>query len=387
MKIFIATEAKIYLIDDRLYSTNSFRIVLKRYHDAFQEVILCSRIYHADISSLPGRYEEITSLVSETVNVRTLKEAALGKHDAEMRQQIGKCSLVVARVPSVAANHAAAIARKLHVPYLVEVVGCTWDSYWNYSTASKLLAAPSYLMMRRTVGKADYAVYVTEHFLQKRYPCHCPTISASNAIIDCSEPGVLEKRLRHIVEAKEKTCVLFTAAAIDVPYKGQEYVIRAMKLLLEKGLRVEYRLAGNGSPDRLQHIADECGVSNQVVFLGGLTRQRVMEELDSADIYIQPSLQEGLPRSVIEAMSRACPSLGAKTAGIPELIPQECIFRRADPADTAAVIEKMVRADRAVYAQQNYKKAHEYDQAVLQERRNSFYDRIKQAVSGGSRQG
>ena len=54
----------------------------------------------------------------------------------------------------------------------------------------------------------------------------------------------------------------------------------------------------------------------------------MFEWLDDMDLYIQPSLQEGLPRAVVEAMSRGLPALGAHTGGIPELLGEDCIFPR-----------------------------------------------------------
>ena len=376
MKIFIATETKMYRVNGRLFASNSFHKVLERYHNAFENNTLCTRISNIKMEELPKSYEDATDCIEETLELNSLKEVALGKRDGEIRKKIQECKLVVARVPSIVAYKAASIGKKLGIPYLVEVVGCTWDSYWNYNWKSKPIAAPSYLIMRNIVKNADYASYVTEHFLQNRYPCKCESINASNVIIDCSEKGVLEKRLAKIKQKKDKKIVLFTAAAIDVAYKGQEYVIRAMKILREKGIEAEYRLAGNGDPGRLKAIAKECGVLDSVVFLGSLPRSGVMDALDACDIYIQPSLQEGLPRSVIEAMSRGCPALGARTAGIPELIAKECVFKRADPADTARAIEMLANSDLASYAKTNYQKAMEYDNAVLEKRRNAYYQKI-----------
>ena len=357
MRIFIATETKVYRIKERLYTSNSFHKVIERYHSAFRDIVLCTRISDIEQANLPKSYEDATDCIEKAVELNNLKDAALGKYDAKIRNCMESCKLVVARVPSVIAYRTAAIGKKLGIPYMVEVVGCTWDSYWNYNWKSKPLAGPAYLWMRQVVKNANYASYVTEHFLQKRYPCKCDSIHASNVIIDCSEEGVIEKRLKKIQGKKDRHFVLFTAAAIDVPYKGQEYVIKAVKLLCNKGLDVEYRLGGNGSPDRLKRIAEECGVADHIIFLGGLPRTGVMSELDSCDIYIQPSLQEGLPRSVIEAMSRGCPALGAHTAGIPELIAPECVFTRANSVDTARAIEMIIEADMTDYAKKNYQKA------------------------------
>lgn len=71
----------------------------------------------------------------------------------------------------------------------------------------------------------------------------------------------------------------------------------------------------------------ENGVADRVVFKGQMKHQQVLEWIDSLDIYIQPSMQEGLPRALIEAMSRACPAIGSSTGGIPELLPSDAILK------------------------------------------------------------
>ena len=381
MRIFIATESRIYKIGDNYYANNSFRKTLERYYKAFGNVTLCTRIIESAKDNLPVTYEFATDIISDTIIIPNLEGVAIGKHNNVMENAIKKSNLVVARVPSIVAYRAASIAKKNNIPYITEAIGCAWDSYWNYSIKSKFFAVPFYLMMRNTIMHANYATYVTESFLQRRYPCNCPSIYASNVIINCSEKGIIEKRIEKINGRNKTKLVLLTAAAIDVPYKGQEYIIRAIKELTAKGLDVEYRLAGNGNPDRLRAIARESGVENKIVFLGALPREGVMHEMDNCDVYIQPSLQEGLPRSLIEAMSRGCPALGARTAGIPELIAKECVFSRANPSDAARKIEQINRANMCMYANMNYKKATEYDFDVLENRRNVFYHRIITEIS------
>ena len=104
--------------------------------------------------------------------------------------------------------------------------------------------------------------------------------------------------------------------------------------------------------------------------------------MDEADIYIQPSLQEGLPRSMIEAMSRGCVCLGARTAGIPELINDEFVFRRKSVKDIAKYIKKVCEDTDIEYeCMRNYQKAKEYEDTVLQKRRNAFYSEIMTDIS------
>ncbi|MFR9276345.1 glycosyltransferase [Finegoldia magna] len=86
-------------------------------------------------------------------------------------------------------------------------------------------------------------------------------------------------------------------------------------------------LQGGGNQDYLLSIAKTYHVEDRVIFWGRLSPEKVQEWMDKVDIYIQPSLQEGLPRSVIEAMSRGCLVLGART-GIPELLDPRFVVKR-----------------------------------------------------------
>ena len=168
MRVFVAGESILYRVDNELYAKNSFSKVLERYHKAFGNVIICTRIYEIDKKDLPVTYEYVSRLVQETLAVGSLLNVALGRVDKAMETKIRECKFVIARTPSVVAYHAARYAQKNDIPYLAEVSGCAWDAYWNYSWWSKMLALPAFLMMRKTVRKASYASYVTERFLQKR---------------------------------------------------------------------------------------------------------------------------------------------------------------------------------------------------------------------------
>ena len=84
------------------------------------------------------------------------------------------------RLPSLVSLKVYRLARKNSKKYLTEVMGCAWDAYWNHSIVGKLLAPGMFLGMRRMVKKADYCVYVTKSFLQKRYPCNNESVGISN---------------------------------------------------------------------------------------------------------------------------------------------------------------------------------------------------------------
>ena len=133
---------------------------------------------------------------------------------------------------------------------------------------------------------------------------------------------------------------------------------------------------------RLHNVASECGVEDQVVFAGRKSLDEVFALLDEADIYIQPSLQEGLPRSVIEAMSRGCPAIGAKTAGIPELIAPECVVKRKSYRDIAETVIAIANSAKMTeLAIQNFLQSKDYLDDVLSVRREEYFLRVLQETA------
>lgn len=285
-------------------------------------------------------------------------------------EEIWKSDLVIVRSADVVPIE---LCKKYNKPYAVEVVGCPWDSLWNHSLKGKILAPIVFLCSKYIIRQAKYVLYVTNEFLQRRYPTNGKTVGCSNVSIHIAEMTVLAERLEHI-KIHEGKIVLGTAAALYVRYKGQEYVIRALAELKKRGYtNFEYQVAGGGSSEYLLETARRYDVIDQFKVIGRLTHDEVLEWLKGVDVYIQPSLQEGLPRAVIEAMSRAVPCIGTAIAGIPELLDKEMLFSRKDYIEIANILEKLSLEDFERYAKRNYEKAKEYDVDVLGKRRKDFY--------------
>lgn len=125
--------------------------------------------------------------------------------------------------------------------------------------------------------------------------------------------------------------VLGTAGFVNLKTKGQQDVIKALGILKKSGITsFKYSLIGLGDDSYLRRIAKENGVEEQVAFLGGKTHEEVFNWLDSIDIYVQPSYQEGLCRAIVEAISRACPVICSDAGGNNEIIESNFIFKRGD---------------------------------------------------------
>lgn len=310
------------------------------------------------IHELPDQYAS----VKDFLDYRTKR-----KINQIIEQAIISTDAVIVRLHG--ANQAIDYATKYGKPCLVEVVGCPFDALWNYNLKGKLLAISQCLRMKAYVKKAPNVIYVTERFLQKRYPTNGKHIGCSD--VKLSDIDSNNIKVKHKNSGR---FIIGTAAAIGVKYKGQQYVIKALGILKRMGFRnIEYQIAGHGDASYLENVAKKCNVTDQVRFMGSIPHDQISKWFKSLDLYIQPSNQEGLPRALIEAMSCALPCIGSNVGGIPELLDDAVIFKKKDVNVLASVIQKMFDLEfRKQQAQKNYKKSLEFEVAKLDKKRVDF---------------
>lgn len=295
---------------------------------------------------------------------------------------IKKNQYVIIRLDSFLGLIAARYCKKHKKAYLIEVVGCVWDSFWNKSGLGKCIAAPLFFCMKYYVKHANYVVYVTKSFLQRRYPTDGRSVNISNVYLPKHDDIILNERLKHIESINENKYIfqLVTVASVSVKYKGQDSVIRSLGELKSKGeLRFFYHLIGAGDQRYLRKIAEKYGVLDNICFHGNMNHDDVIRFLDNCDIYIQPSKQEGLPRALIEAMSRGLLCYGSRIAGIPELLDQEMMFS-TKKKNYKEIGEKLDKIDLKIYKKQsirNFKIAQEYENKILSNRRDAFFNEFK----------
>lgn len=298
-----------------------------------------------------------------------------------IKNAVLKSDYIVVRLPSITGFIAIDFAKKYNKPYLTEVVACPWDAYWNHSFKGKLFAPLMYYKTKKRVWNSEYVIYVTNNFLQKRYPSKGIGISCSNVSLKEFDNKVLDRRMEKIKNLKPGGKIIIgTTAAVNVRYKGQQYVIQALGKLKKNGItNYEYQLVGAGDQSYLKSIAQKYDVVDQVKFLGPKRHDEVFKWLDTIDIYVQPSKQEGLPRALIEAMSRGVPSIGAKTAGIPELLSSDCIFSNSknNINEICDLLTNFTQEKMRYQAKKNFVEAKKYEFSLLENKRRKFFEKFK----------
>lgn len=304
------------------------------------------------------------------------------KLKANIKSAVLNTDILIARLPSTSGRIAIYYARKFKIPYLVEVVGCPWDALWNHSLIGKIFAPYAFLKMKYMVRHAPFVQYVTSAFLQRRYPTLGLSVGVSDVIIPDLDPQVLENRIKNLKLSNfnNSPLVLATIAGIDVKFKGQDLVLRAIAILRKEGVACKYFLVGKGSGERLRTIAENLGILDSVVFYGELPRQKVLDFLNEVDLYIQPSFQEGLPRAIVEAMSRACPVIGSDAGGIPELISRDVVFSKGNLKGLLNIFRSLNKDYLIELAKINFERVHEFGFSTLEVRRQKFYEEFLRSL-------
>ncbi|WP_447472624.1 glycosyltransferase family 4 protein [Vibrio harveyi] len=299
--------------------------------------------------------------------------------NGKIQKLVSSTDVVIARLPSENGLKAIKYAKEYGVACIVEVVGCAWDGLWNYgSKLGKLYAPLAYLRMRRAVRKSDSILYVTNEFLQARYPASnsAITVAASNVNIN------FEPNLDLTPKTKEKL-IIGLIGNYKTNYKGIDIALEAASMLKLSGVKFELRILGNGNPSSYAKFIQEKGLESHIHFFEPLPSGKpVLNWLDNIDIYIQPSRQEGLPRALIEAMSRGCLCIGSSAGGIPELLLSDFVH---DVGSAKGLYDKIVYCtkikDQSSVKMRNYKESEKYDRELVNFKRREFFLEVMKNAS------
>lgn len=136
--------------------------------------------------------------------------------------------------------------------------------------------------------------------------------------------------------------LLFTGRLVG--FKNVEMLLHAAAIAHKGGTRFRVRLVGDGPErKRLKALAARLGIAATVDFVGTVPRSQVLHELRTADIYAFPSLREGGPWSLMEAMCAALPIICINTSGMSIVTDEDCAIRIA-PTSRDEIIREMAAA-------------------------------------------
>jgi glycosyltransferase involved in cell wall biosynthesis len=136
-----------------------------------------------------------------------------------------------------------------------------------------------------------------------------------------------------------------------VPKNGISDLVKAAAMLSEKRKEPVFKLLviGDGEQkNELAKLADDLGIKDKVIFIGLVDHSELPKYLKISDVFVRPSLSEGLGSAFLEAMAASTPVVGTPVGGIPDFLKNEetgLFCKVGDPEDIAQKIEKLVFDD------------------------------------------
>jgi len=105
--------------------------------------------------------------------------------------------------------------------------------------------------------------------------------------------------------------------------KGYNYALKACKFLKEQGIKFQYTIIGAKGDEELLYLRKVYDLENEVIFLGKVSSQEVIEYMQQAQLMVLPSIEEGIANVVVEAMAVGLPVISTNCGGMGELINHE----------------------------------------------------------------
>lgn len=195
----------------------------------------------------------------------------------------------------------------------------------------------------RILNKCDCIIVLSESWL-----------SFIKGITTCSDIRILENIVDNptvVTCERDSSCFHLLFLGLITQQKG---IFDLLDMLGDYRSEFEGRLClhvgGNGEVETLKSKIDGYGLNDIVRYEGWVSGERKIELFNRVDAYILPSYAEGLPISILEAMSYGLPVLSTPVGGIPEIVSSDTgiLFDPGDKEGMYAAV-KSVMTDKAEY--------------------------------------
>jgi glycosyltransferase involved in cell wall biosynthesis len=232
------------------------------------------------------------------------------------------------------AVYGAAAARLLNLPHVITMHGGF--------TVTKVLRRR--IALRWAMRQSDHTVMVSRA-TQRQFATE---LGVNEGMFTVVPNGVSlgdgdARRARAEFRIDERDCVLLAVGTLE-RHKGHQVLLEALARLVSAGLDAPWKLiiAGGRGGDQqgsLLNYVREMRLDNRVSIV--TNRDDIPDLLALADVFVMPSLFEGLPMALLEAMLARKAIIASRTAGIPEAIVDGREGLLVTPSDVAGLADAL----------------------------------------------
>jgi teichuronic acid biosynthesis glycosyltransferase TuaC len=235
-----------------------------------------------------------------------------------IENNIKKPDLIHARFSYLDGYGVLNICKKWNIPLVVDVHGSTEfkDYYFSIFLGKK---------QRKTINQSDKIICVAQWQVKKGLDLGIPegkiTCIPLGVDINTFKPRNKEK-IRHDFNITEQKIILFVGQLNKE--KGVDYLLKAISKIYSKShynKDVRIIIIGYGSEnENLTSLSKQLGITDKVTFTGPIMGEKLAKWYSLADIFVLPSLIEGRPSVINEAMASECAIVATNIGGIPEQV-------------------------------------------------------------------
>ncbi|MCU0241262.1 MAG: glycosyltransferase family 4 protein [Vicinamibacteria bacterium] len=224
-----------------------------------------------------------------------------------------------------------------------------WGTPLHHRVFLKLMA-PLLRLRNRALRRADAFVAISrpieQEFLAAGLPrerVHYIPHAVDTDRFRPAEPGEAARLRVRLGLPSGALLVVFTGRLLKG--KGLEYLIEAWAELAPALPRIHLAILGSGAgqmlsvEDEIKARAQALGLAGRITFTGRV--ENVDEYLRAGDVFVFPSVFEGLPHSIVEAAAAGLPSVASRAGGIPDVIVDQENGLLVPPADSAALAQAL----------------------------------------------
>ncbi|VWD20592.1 glycosyl transferase family 1 [Burkholderia lata] len=264
---------------------------------------------------------------------------------ARLTRAIRGAQTLMIRFPGNVATLALLLCWITRKPFSAEIVADPEDYFGKDASNHPFRRVAKWIHCRSTAfaaRRAQSVRYVTDAYLQEKYPPR--TRAASFGFSDAFLPDGLFAARGPDSLARPGSLRLVNVSMMHNRSKGHVALLEAMARLKRKNVAVVLTLVGDGAlRAELEAMAHTLGIANVVAFRGQIASEAVCATVAEHDLFVLPSLQEGMPRAMLEAMAVGTPVLGTRVGGIPEVLPASDLIRAGSVDAIEAAIEAIAR--------------------------------------------
>jgi glycosyltransferase involved in cell wall biosynthesis len=186
-----------------------------------------------------------------------------------------------------------------------------------------------YRFMRYCVRRADYMQCISEFTRKKLRELDFPD-RAIAMIPNAINLNIYTGKNKHT--ARKHRTVVFVGRL--EPVKGLDVLLHAWQAVHKSVKNVQLIIAGTGDQqDELVQLSHDLGIDQYVHFPGHV--DDVAALLETAELYVQPSYQEGLSNSLMQAMAMSLPVVATRISGNEDLVTDRVSGRLVEPGNPA----------------------------------------------------